>query len=136
MPLDVGNPKLVTIPLPAEGEWVRVTTTMSRADRKEIGFRTAARAQILGLPLDNANPLLQTEAAFITLAVAIRAWSFDAPITTDSVRSLDEDSMGVIFEKLAELLPSARTDDDLKNSSGSGAAPSSDEAQSLPSSAG
>lgn len=136
MPLEIGNPELVEIALPTAGEWVRVKKTMSKSDRKDIALRTAARAQILGIPLDNSNPLIQTEATFVTLAVAIREWSFGVPITTDSVRSIDDDSQAVIFEKLVELLPSTRTDDDLKNSSGSGAAPSSDGEPSLPSSAG
>lgn len=136
MPLEGVNKDTVQIDLATEGEFVRVVKVLGKADRQEIATRTAARAQVLGIPVDEGNDLLRMEAGYATLSVVIREWGWKDRISIESVKRLDDESLAVIFERLAELYPPDRKDDDLKNSPGSGAAPSWDEAPSQPSSAG
>ncbi|PKN81530.1 MAG: hypothetical protein CVU47_06340 [Chloroflexi bacterium HGW-Chloroflexi-9] len=136
MPLEPANRDHVRIDLPAEGEWVNVKGALSRADEREIGIRTRARAEVLGLPVDGSSAVLRNEGALMVLSVVIRAWSYPEPITIESVRRLDDDSKNVIFARLADLYPPARTDDDRKNSPAPGVTPSESAAASLPSLAG
>ena len=152
MPL-VRNDDLVRIDLPAEGEWVEVKRRLSRGDEiavqkslmaglklpPELIARLAERGltaakvgeAVMGHGIDAAQFI--EGAQFATLDVAIKAWSFGETVTPEAIRALDGESIDAIITRLNEMYPGPRTDDGRKNLSGSGAAPSSAEAPSLPS---
>ena len=135
MPLEPQLRELETITLPTEGDWVRVLKTIGKSHKEETARRTAARARALGFafPLDAEEPLLLVEGAFCMLSVVIREWSFDEAITIESVRRLDDESKAVIFDRMAELYPEPRTDDERKNLNGAGPSTPAAEPTPLPS---
>lgn len=147
MPL-LRNDDLVRIDLPAEGEWVEVKRRLGRGDevavQKAIMTGLKLPAEIItrlaepGLTAAKLGEAVMSQgidaatflegAQFATLEVAIKAWSFDDEVTPEGIRELDGESIDVIVARLNDLYPGPRTDDDRKNSSASGRAPSSAEA--------
>lgn len=137
MPLIDDKGDLVQIELPAEGEWVRVKARLSRGD--EVAIRKAVvqgghMTPGAALEMDPASALDAAE--FAALEVAIKQWSFEAPVTAFNIRRLDGDSIDAIKERLNELYPSARSDDERGNSSGNGAGTPEDSRALLPLSTG
>lgn len=123
MPL-LRNDDLVRIDLPADGEWVDVKRHLSRGDqvavqRASVQGAVLTRAVLTGGVSDvqmDAGAAIEA-AEFAALEIAIRAWSFDVPVTPEAIRSLDGDSIDAIKVRLNELY-APRTDDERKNSVG------------------
>lgn len=116
MPL-IGSDDLVQIDLPADGEWVKVKRRLSRGDEIAVQQALIRGGQFVGSEISGVDAESAIEAAeFATLDVAIKAWSFDAPIEPRHIRALDSDSVAAIKARLGELYPAPRTDDDRKNS--------------------
>jgi len=136
VPLELGDRSLVQIDLPTEGEWVRVKRAISKYDEREVAMRANARAKTLGIDVDTSDALFAVELSYATLVVVLKQWSFPDPITPETVRSLDDAAQTVVFDRLLELYPQPRTDDDRKNSLEGGAPPSEVEEPTLASSVG
>lgn len=137
MPLIKSSSDLVRIDLPAEGEWVDVKATLGRNDQRAIArgmLRGRKPGDMQGLDEFDAGDLF--DAAFVAMEVVIKAWSFEEPITPENIRSLDDDSVAVINERLGELYPQPRPEDERKNSSGPSSEPSNPEGQRRKNSAG
>ena len=77
-----------------------------------------------------------TFAPYAQMVVAIKEWSFYAPITMEEIIGLDDASRDCIIAELAKLYPSARSDDEAGNSEESGAPLSLTAATTRKSSAG
>lgn len=129
---------LVRIEIPADGEWVDVKRRLSRGDevavqRSIVGGTTVEMGKTLP-PLEAGRYLEAAE--FAVLDVAIVAWSFDEPVTSKYIRQLDGASVDAIKERLNELYPGPRKEEDRGNSNGSGPATSEASAVPLPNSVG
>ena len=131
------------VQLPVDGEWVDVKRRFGTDDDREVTRLILnvrrIRSDEMGADLGNielgAGDIIDL-AKFAKMQVAIKAWSFDAPITHRTVRALDDASVDVIAARLEELYGTPRSDDDRKNSSEPGAQPSEPADDSRPSSAG
>mgnify|MGYP000984462481 CR=1 FL=1 len=137
MPLHKSSPDVVRIDLPHPGEWVEVKAKMGRGDQRAIAkrlLRGRKPGDMNGLDSFDAGDLY--EAAFFTMEVVFTGWSFEEPVTPENIRDLDDESVAVINERLQELYPQARDEDERKNSSGPTSGPSNPEAKSRKSSAG
>lgn len=125
MPLIFHQP--IRVELPAPGEWVDMKPALSVGDREK---RRAMLMTALKLKPGQPAPtpesvnwgeyyqVLRTE----TMLIALVAWSFDEPITADTLGALDPDSFEAIAAQCAQLYP---VEQDFltvtKPSSGSGA---------------
>lgn len=127
---------LVRIDLPAAGEWVEVKRALGRNDQREMARRMLIGRRVEEVDFDNIDAAMAFDASFLTIELAIVKWSFEDPVTPENVRSLDDDSLRVIRERLNELYPQPRTGDERKNSSGPTSEPSNPEARPLPNSDG
>lgn len=128
--LKTSDRELVRIDLPTPGEWVEVKAKLGRDDERAIQRRMFAGQMLKpgeGVDALDAGLLLDA-ATFATLEVAIKAWSFSEPVTPDNLRALDDASVETITNRLNELYPQPRTDDEKNASSGSGATTSKDAA--------
>jgi len=124
----ISEDDLETIQLPVVGEWVRVKRRLSRGD--EVALQTqllefavfGSDSELPVVPDEKRGPAFEAM-EFSMLEKAIVGWSFDAQVDAENIRALDPDSVAAIKDKLSELYPSARTDDDRKNSLAPGGAP-------------
>lgn len=137
LPDNLESDQLVLIPLPTEGEWVRVKPRLSRGDQVAIRKAVARNAtrDSEGKALINIEAALEA-GEFAVLDIAIKAWSFEEPVTPEAIRRLDGDSVDAIKTRLEELYPAERTDDERRDLQGAGATPSSEKAPSPMSLAG
>lgn len=136
MPL-IREDDVVRIDLPAEGEWVEVKARLSRGDSIAIQQALYAGQRSTGGRVPDVDFVQALDVAeFATLERAIRAWSFEEPVSPANIRALDEASVDAIKARLNELYGEHRTDDERKNSSGDGQTPSSAEGPSRPGSVG
>lgn len=131
------------IELPAPGEWVDVKRRFGTDDDREVTRLILNVRRVRTEELGQAMADLELGvgdvidlARFAKMQVAIKAWSFDAPITARTVRALDDASVAAITARLEELYGEPRSDDDRKNSSEPGAPPSIPADTSQASSAG
>ena len=128
MPL-IGNDELVTIELPAAGEWVRVKRHQSKGDEVAV-MRAAARGSTIvpGGEIELHGDELIEATTFAVLDVVLKQWSFVQPVTPENIRRLDAASVDRIVEQInvLDLYPGARSDDEKKGLPPSGATPSSD----------
>lgn len=144
MPLiRTSNTDLVRIDLPAAGEWVEVKRALGKDDERAVQARLLSGnrvdpAKLAAIAADVTLDMgaLVDAANFATLEVAIKRWSFEEPVTPENIRALDDDSLEVIKQRLNELYPGPRTDDESKNSPGGGPTTSSAEELHQPSSSG
>jgi hypothetical protein len=111
------------------GEWVQLKRRLSRGD--EIAVQGVAmrfmrmRGKLSEISADNldtedvdiAATVEATE--FIMLERAIVAWSYDEPVTPESIRDLDPADVVIIKTKCDELYAS-RTDDEVRDSLSNG----------------
>jgi len=115
-----------------DGDWVEVKRALGRDDERRI-----IQLVLNGAQLDSGDELrrmvgdMQDGIVFATLEVALKRWSLRdpetnriAPITRRTIRALADEDLGIIRERLDELYPGPRSDDDRKNSSGGGVPPS------------
>lgn len=139
----VSDSDVERIELPAPGEWVDVKRRFGMDEDREVTRLILnvrrVRAEEIGKAMADlelgAGDIIDL-ARFAKMQVAIKAWSFDAPITARTVRALDDASLAAITVRLEELYGEPRSDDDRKNSSEPGVPPSTPADTSQASSAG
>lgn len=124
--LDRGSADTVRVPVTVGGEahWVDIKARPSVADRREIQRRilnaTHGRALIDSMATGQAGDVVEmTE--FVTLELAVVAWSDDAPVTPANLRALPDEVLEALRAAINDHWPSRRTDEQAKNSSGGGA---------------
>lgn len=107
MPLIKASTDTVRIDLPADGEWVEVKASLSRADERLVQRKvlSAARVGVAGDTFDLDAGLAYDAAEFATLETAIVRWSFKDAITPNAIRCLDDASVDALKAKLDELYP-------------------------------
>lgn len=136
MPLIDAQSELVQIDLPTPGEWVKVKRRLSLDDRDHI-----RSASVRGQTITTVGPDRHVEASVETILramerakaeVAVVQWSFDVPVTPESLGMLDEDSWFYLRDKLDEMYPGERTEAEKNDYSGSGPNGDSDGPSSLP----
>lgn len=118
MPLLLNVP-IERIPLTGPGEWVDVKTRLSRGDRARI---QGASFRVMAADAAPSFELNYEATVFAGLEVGLVAWSFAEPVTPENIRALSEEDYDLITQRVNELWE-PRSDDDRKNSSGSGAQP-------------
>jgi hypothetical protein len=133
MPL-VRDDDVVRIDLPEPGEWVEVKRRMGKGDMARAQDASARGSRISMNGGGATDGLIIGEGAvdratFALLEIAIRRWSFEEPVTPETIRQLDEDSYDAIIEQM-NVLYARRGADERKNSNGAGTTPSSAEATS------
>jgi len=127
-----------------DGDWVEVKRALGRDDERRI-----VQLVLNGAQVDSGDEIrrmvgdLQDGIVFATLEVALKRWSLRDPetnrvaqITRRTIRALADEDLAIIRERLDELYPGPRSDDERKNSSGGGAPPSETRGESLQSSHG
>lgn len=127
-----------------DGDWVEVKRALGRDDERRIIQLLLNGAQV-DRSLDVRAQLgdMQDGIVFATLEVALKKWSLRDPetnrvadINRRTIRALSDEDLGIIRDRLGELYPGPRLDDDRKNSSGGGAPRSEAKGPSLQSSGG
>ena len=116
MPL-ISDTDLETIELPAEGEWVKIKTHLSRGD--EVAVQRAvlrgARAPVSAATTEaNFAGSIDVEAAYdagevALLEIVIKEWSFDVPVNPRNIRTLDPASVEAIEVACDAQYPPMRT---------------------------
>ena len=127
-----------------DGDWVEVKRALGRDDERRV-VQVLLNGAKLDMTLEVRTQLgdMQDGIVFATLEVALKRWSLRDPetnrvadINRRTIRALDDADLAIIREKLDELYPGPRSDDERKNSSGGGAPPSETKEASLQNSAG
>lgn len=146
MPLQkTSNTDLVRIDLSTPGEWVDAKRKLGKDDERRRSMLILAGQRVEPgqvLTEYDLGPLLQA-VTFATMEVAIRRWSITdeatgqpAALTAANLRALSDADLDLISAKFGEMYAPPRSDDETKNSSASGAPPSSDRGGSPASSDG
>ena len=130
-------PLLLNVPterveLTTPGEWVDVKTRLSKGEQARI---QGSAFRVMGSTGEPSFELNYESTVFAGLEVGIVGWSFAEPVTPANIRALAPEDYDLITARINELWE-PRTDDERKNSFGSGAQPSSTAAPSPTSSAG
>lgn len=133
MPLIGARGERTRVDLPAPGEWVEVKRHPSVGDKKAIqgmalaftlrvnkqqidAVRRAEAAKVAAELLDGVDLPVDADLfdrmAFARLERAIVAWSFEEPVTPESIRELDEASYDAIVAALDRLWGNERSDDE------------------------
>lgn len=127
-----------------DGDWVEVKRALGRDDERRV-VQLLLNGAKLDMTLEVRTQLgdMQDGIVFATLEVALKRWSLRDPetnrvadINRRTIRALDDADLAIIREKLDELYPGPRSDDERKNSSGGGAPPSETREASPQNSAG
>lgn len=127
-----------------DGDWVEVKRALGRDDERRV-VQVLLNGAKLDMTLEVRTQLgdMQDGIVFATLEVALKRWSLRDPetnrvadINRRTIRALDDADLAIIRDKLDELYPGPRSDDERKNSSGGGAPPSETKEASLQNSAG
>ena len=129
------NVALERVELTTPGEWVDLKSRLSKGDQARIqaaAFKVQAAISRMGS--GDMDVALDYEATvFAGLEVGIAAWSFEEPVTPANIRALSPEDYALITKR-SDGLWKPRKDDEAKNSSASGAPPSSTVAGSPPTS--
>lgn len=112
---------LETIPLPTDGEWVKVKRKMGRDDERAVTRLLLAGKPATAETRITIDAAQLSDAVFCTMQVVLKEWSFAEAINADNIRALDDASVECIAGRIGELYESPRTEEATGNSSGDGA---------------